>query len=191
MSDTPHSATKIMIIRHAEKPAASGAPYGVTSNGDHDAESLIVMGWQRAGALVPFFHPAEGPLQNTEIATPARLFAAGVANHSESKRPEETITPLAERLGLKIDTSYIKGQDKDVAHAAMACTGVALICWEHQEIPKIASHILKDTGITVPSWPGDRFDVVWIFDLNSSTGLYGFTQVPQQLLAGDTDTVIT
>ena len=32
--------TKIMIIRHAEKPAASGEPFGVTAAGDQDAESL-------------------------------------------------------------------------------------------------------------------------------------------------------
>ena len=191
MSTTARNAAKIMIIRHAEKPPDSGEPYGIDSNGSQDAESLIVLGWQRAGALVCFFDPAEGPLQNTEIVTPATLYASGVAKHSDSKRPQETITPLAARLGTTINTSFIKGQDKEVADSAVACTGVVLICWEHQEIPKIAGHILKDSGITVPAWPGDRFDVVWAFDLDSSTGLYGFSQVPQQLLAGDKNTIIT
>ena len=35
------TTTKIMIIRHAEKPPASGEPFGVTADGDRDAESLI------------------------------------------------------------------------------------------------------------------------------------------------------
>jgi len=33
--------------------------------------------------------------------------------------------------------------------------------------------------------------VVWVFDLEASTGQYGFTQVPQLLLAGDLDTIIS
>lgn len=38
-----------MIIRHAEKPADSGTPFGVDINSNLDAESLIPRGWQRAG----------------------------------------------------------------------------------------------------------------------------------------------
>ena len=33
-------------------------------------------------------------------------------------------------------------------------------------------------------WP-DRYDRVWIFDLDPSTGMYLFNQVAQLLLAGD------
>jgi hypothetical protein len=39
-------------------------------------------------------------------------------------------------------------------------------------------------------WPGDRFDVIWTFTLDRDGGRYVFGQVPQQLLGGDTDTVI-
>jgi hypothetical protein len=35
-----------MIIRHAEKPTGTGAPYGVTDAGEQDPESLIVDGWR-------------------------------------------------------------------------------------------------------------------------------------------------
>ncbi len=72
----------------------------------------------------------------------------------------------------------------------MACGGFALIAWEHQDIPTIANAILGNT-LTVPqSWPGKRFDVVWIFDWDHGTKRYAFSQVPQQLLAGDLPTVI-
>jgi hypothetical protein len=39
-----------MIIRHAGKPAASGAPYGITADGTHDSRALTVQGWTRASA---------------------------------------------------------------------------------------------------------------------------------------------
>jgi hypothetical protein len=49
-------------------------------------------------------------------------------------------------------------------------------------------------GTTVPDpWPGDRFDVIWSFTAvtGSQDVQYTFSQIPQQLLAGDTDTVIS
>ena len=54
------STSKIMIIRHAEKPPDSGGPFGVTAGGEKDAESLIIQGWQRAGALACLFAPRAG-----------------------------------------------------------------------------------------------------------------------------------
>ena len=41
-------------------------------------------------------------------------------------------------------------------------------------------------------WPDDRFDVIWAFTLAPGAApiQYTFGQVPQQLLSGDTDTVI-
>ena len=43
------------------------------------------------------------------------------------------------------------------------------------------------------SGPADRFDLVWVFDIVGSDPPTGwtFTQVPQLLLAGDLNTVIT
>ena len=35
------------------------------------------------------------------------------------------------------------------------------------------------------SWPGDRFDVIWRFDLDEQTGIWTFSALDQQLLAGD------
>jgi len=56
-SDVTAVATKIMLIRHAEKPPNNPPPHGVDAKGDHDSESLIVQGWQRAGALTVYFAP--------------------------------------------------------------------------------------------------------------------------------------
>jgi hypothetical protein len=179
------SATKIMIVRHAEKPDDSDQ--GVSPSGQDDSHDLIVQGWQRAGALACLFAPARGPLQSTELATPQFLFASD----DSSKRPEETITPLADLLNLDINSSFGKGQEGGVAKAAEAVTGVALIAWQHQDIPAIGNAITGDNTTVPQKWPGDRFDVVWIFDFDGQSGKYAFTQVPQCLLPGDKTSVIS
>ena len=87
--------------------------------------------------------------------------------------------------------------------AALACDGVVLIAWQHQDIalttktgdPGISQEILTQTGtaatLGVPtSWPagpaGARYDLVFVFDRPSGRGsITGFTLFPQQLLAGD------
>ena len=183
-------SNKIMIIRHAEKPAEHGKPHGVNIDGELDAESLVVDGWQRAGALAVLFAPSHGALQNPALVTPEFLFASGVASHGTSERPQETLTPLAAKLGLGINTQALKGQEGQVAALAMACGGFALIAWEHQDIPTIANAILGNTSTVPQTWPGTRFDVVWIFDWDHRTKRYEFSQIPQQLLAGDLPTVI-
>ncbi|MDN0075074.1 hypothetical protein QU481_09225 [Crenobacter sp. SG2303] len=184
-------AQKIMIIRHAEKPTTNNSdPYGVNDNGETDGEGLTVQGWQRAGALAVLFAPSHGSLQNAELATPGVLFAAAVAKHSKSERPEDTITPLSQKLATQIDSRYTKGQEAAVAEAAVASDGVVLICWQHQDIPTIANAILDNQSTVPQKWPGERFDLVWVFDLDQNSGAYRFCQVPQQLLKGDLATII-
>ena len=54
-------ATKIMVIRHAEKPGSyNGVQYAGVNNlgtmaGDDGAKHLVTLGWERAGALVTLF----------------------------------------------------------------------------------------------------------------------------------------
>jgi len=73
-------------------------------------------------------------------------------------------------------------------------SGVVLISWQHQKIADIAKHIVGSKPPTKPipaKWPGDRFDIVWVFTPPApSSDHWGFVQVPQQLLSGDAGTVI-
>lgn len=185
------TASKIMVIRHAEKPADNPPPQGVDINGDADPESLIPLGWQRAGALACLFAPARGPLQAPELATPQVVFAAGVGHHSHSERPEETVSAVVARLGITPNTGYLKGDEPAMTAAAMASEGVVLICWQHEAIPGIANQIVGNETTVPQTWPGSRFDLVWVFDLDSASGSYTFSQVPQLLLAGDSADPIT
>ena len=185
------TATKIMIIRHAEKPTTTPPPptNGVTITGQQDKDSLIPRGWQRAGALVPLFAPSRGPLQNSELETPQFLYATSTSD-TEGNRPEETITPLAQKLNLTPNESFSKTQSAQAATSAMNCNGVVLISWPHGQIPNLCSPIPLSSNNKNPiptSWPSDRFDMVFVFDLDTSSKTLGYTfsQVPQLLLDGD------
>jgi hypothetical protein len=179
---------KIMIIRHSEKPGKPGPPFGVDVSGNPDPESLAPRGWQRAGALTVFFAPARGALQHEALAVPQYLFACGNEPERKRLRPLETITLLAERLGTRVDTRFIKGQEAELAACAMNCPGVVLISWEHNNLPAIANSIIGDESTVPQKWPVERFDVVWVFDL--CDGRYRFRQVPQLLLPSDSEGVI-
>ncbi|MBL6617311.1 MAG: hypothetical protein ISP45_25085, partial [Reyranella sp.] len=58
----------ILVIRHAEKP--DGVALGVDENGVIDEQSLIVRGWQRAGALVGLFG------KGAPLPAPDRIYAS-------------------------------------------------------------------------------------------------------------------
>jgi hypothetical protein len=179
-----------MLIRHAEKPTSAPPPYGVNLKGEKESESLIVRGWQRAGALVSLFAPANNFFQNPSLAEPQFLYASTPTKRNGSKRPVETITPLAERLAIRINTNFPKLESNEMVKEAFLCNGVVLICWQHEFIPKIANQIVGNKTTTPQEWQEDRFDMVWVFDKDDATGHYGFKQVPQNLLMGDWATPI-
>lgn len=182
--------TKIMLIRHAERPAKLGSPYGVTSDGNHDVNSLSTMGWQRAGALVGLFAPNSPRSQDSRLAIPGTVFATDVGHGSESKREQQTVTALASKLGLDISAKYLKQDHEQIVKDALASDGVVLVCWDHKGMSAIANGILGNNTTAPQKWKRKRFDVVWVFDWDSSTESYSFSQVPQELLPGDTSKVM-
>ena len=169
----------IMIIRHAEKPIA-GRTEGVRVRGDVDESSLTARGWQRAGALVAFFSNPTSPQLSRPDRTIAVRFDLGVT--SSSRRSRQTLRPLSEKLGLVCDQRFGEGQEELLVAAVQRLRGTTLIAWSHGHIPKIATMLAP--GLSVPAeWPEDRFDLVWVIDRSGRKTT--FTQVAQQLLAGD------
>ena len=174
--------TKIMVIRHAERP--NGAQ-GVMPDGTPNPEALTAIGWQRADALVGLFAPPGGHFTDPHLRTPQAIYASGIAHHSDSLRPQQTVTPLAEKLGLRLNTDFPKGDEAALVRAATTIGGVVLIAWEHEAIPEIAQLVLGGNQGIPQHWPGNRFDLVWVFDRPDQSGMWSFAQVPQRLLPGD------
>jgi hypothetical protein len=183
-------ATKIMLIRHAEKPAKDSAPFGVTRKGERSKESLQIRGWQRAGGLTNLLAPADGHFQHAALAKPQFLFASKPLRRRGSRRPIETITPLANKLAIQINSDFARSDFDDMVEEVFLCKGVVLISWQREYIPQIASHILGNEKLVPQDWPEDRFDVIWVFDLDRKSAKYKFKQVPQKLLRGDGTTPI-
>ena len=180
-----------MLIRHAEKPAKDSEPYGVTAEGEQNKESLEVRGWQRAGALVAFFAPPNGSLQIPNLAKPHFLFASKPLRRGGSQRALQTLTPLAEKLGMKVNIKYPKAEIEEMLEEVFSSDGVVLISWQHDFIPRIANHILGNSTVVAQKWPERRFDVVWVFDRDRKSDTYQFKEVPQCLLSGDSITPIS
>ncbi len=186
----PTLPRKLMLMRHAEKPADDPPPHGVTIHGKHDDKALSVRGWMRAGALVTLFAPTNGQFQNPSLTTPRVIYAMGTGAGSESLRPQQTVNPLADKLGsqVQVNTDFLKGQEKEMIESALASEGVVLICWEHERLAHAAGHIPMSEKNQTPvpeKWDAERYDLVWVFDLDAENGGYVFRSVPQLLLAGD------
>lgn len=188
----------IYVIRHGEKPeeqahGRSGPEqHGVDFHGHHDEHSLLPRGWQRSGALAALFDPSRGPLR-PGLRVPRKLIAPSYEAGKEGRhRTHQTISGISGRLGIPIDAPFGKGQEADLAAAlSRSGPGAVLICWDHSHIPALACALPLACGTVIPAqWPDHRFDVIWAFTL-AANDAYAFTQVPQLLLSGDSDTVIT
>jgi hypothetical protein len=174
--------TKIMLIRHAEKPDETGAVLGVDESGRANPNQLSVRGWQRAGALVRFFDPSE-QASSAGIEMPSAIFACKPHNGSSSVRPFSTVQPLAASLGIPVHYDTGKGEEAALLNAAGSISGAVLICWPHEPIPNLVRGLAGELPGVPVKWPGKRFDLVWILD---RTGIgWRFYQAGQLLLPGD------
>ena len=121
------------------------------------------------------------------LVTP--FFADGLIDEA-SLRSLETITPLAEKLAIRINTNYSKLATEEMLEEVFTCAGVVLISWQQEYIPRIANNILGSKTMSPQDWPDDRYDMVWVFDRAPTSAHYSFHQVPQNLLMGDWATPI-
>jgi len=183
-------ATKIMLVRHGEKPDKHDSIHGIDSKGEHDKNELSTRGWQRSGALVRFFNPASGKFAHPALAKPDVIFAENPSGHVKTERALNTVRALADSLKLKINRKHDKGEEKKLVKDALSQAGVVLISWEHNEILEIANLILGSTKVSPQKWPGSRFDLVWIIEKQARGKAWKFSQVPQLLLPGDSARIL-
>jgi hypothetical protein len=184
------AGTLIMVIRHAEKVRSSSPLPGIDETGKPDPSSLTPVGWDRARRLVDIFGGAQGSAR-PGLARPRALYAAvGSDEPADATRTRETVEPLADRLGLQIDTSFGTGDEGKLVDYVTAAPGPTLICWHHDEIITIAEAFGSVTPTPPRGWPDDRFDLVWTFTKSAGEG-WRFDQIPEHVLPEDQLAVIT
>jgi hypothetical protein len=170
-----------MVIRHGEKP--DGDTRGVDARGNEDDSSLTEVGWTRAHRLADLFDPAPGAPLRPGLTRPQAVYAAGANDDGEGARTRETVAPLADRLGVTVDTGFGKGDEKALAEHVEAQQGSTLISWQHSGIPVIAEAFTSVTPSPPSEWPEDRFDVIWTFTRTADG--WRFAQIPELVLPQD------
>lgn len=182
--------TLVMIIRHGEKPDKDGDLPGVDSEGNPASDSsLSQIGWDRARRLVDVFDPSSSGQPRPGLARPKMIYAAGVTDAGEGVRTRETVTPLALRLRIPVNTSFGKGDEQALADQITSQPGPTLICWQHGEIPAIAQAFGSLAPAPPDTWPDDRFDVIWT--LTATDSGWNFAQIPEMVLPYDQAQVIS
>ncbi|MDX8437746.1 hypothetical protein RFN25_30550 [Mesorhizobium abyssinicae] len=174
----------IMIIRHAEKPLPGNPALGVDEFGQEDDKSLTVRGWQRAGALASLFFSPPASLR-----VPKAIVASGVIKKdgtgSRSRRPLQTVTPLAQRLLIEPDTRNSKGQESEAAEDIIKQSAPVLVCWQHESIPALARSIVGYAQITPDGWDDEDYSSMWLLSLSDESQKWSFEAAQEFLLPGD------
>ncbi len=194
MNGNRTAATEILLLRHAEKPGEGGETVGLGPDGRPDAKSLTVRGWQRAGGLATLLAP-RGPLAGPDapaprLPRPDRIHASAFRKGGgHSRRPEQTVLPLAAKLGQVVDLRWALHQEDAFGEALSAQAGIVLVCWQHQGLPALARAVAAPQRLPeLPDrwrWPKRCFDVIWSLRRERPGEAWRFAQHCQGLLAGD------
>jgi hypothetical protein len=139
---------EVILFRHAEKPA------------DPNDVHLARLGEERAEMLARYLTSAPAL---TNAGLPGVLFATAWTKHYHSRRPFETLEPLARKLQLTIQQPFLAEQYAQLARDILenpAYDGkVVVVCWVHEELPELA-HAL---GVRPKpsSWKAQVYDRIW------------------------------
>lgn len=130
----------VVMIRHGEKDDATG--------------NLSCKGFHRA-LLLP------GVL-NSKFPKPSHIFVPSITDGKSTghARMFQTITPFAVQDSLSIDSKSGETDIDGLALEVMKKTGLVLLVWEHENIPKIANALgVKDKHL---KWGDSDYDSIWI-----------------------------
>jgi hypothetical protein len=193
MASGSSPALTILIIRHAEKHGEQWPGPGLTPEGAEDDKSLVIRGWQRAGAWAALFGTELG---GEQYPKPNMIYAANPDTspiEEPSHRPFQTVIPLCKRLDLPPIVDFQVGQERELASAIVDCSGVVLISWEHKAItnqllPSIAGG--QQIKSLPHQWDETRYDLVLRFGRLAPGDSWDFDQLCPCLLSGDSATLM-
>jgi broad specificity phosphatase PhoE len=132
----------ILVMRHGEK-----------SNDPLDPH-LTIAGQARAKALARYVPATFG--------APKFLFASAASKHS--RRPIETLEPLAAECHLTIDDSYADQDYGALAHYLRKndafAESLVVVCWHHGNIPPMMHALGAAAGDYPNPWKPDVFNLI-------------------------------
>ena len=160
----------VLIIRHAEKPPDEAK-----------SPDLNDLGKKRAAALPGLFQKAAG--RPDPLPVPDVVFAA--RDSAKSRRPSQTVAPLAAELRLKINAEFEDDEEttklaKELLTRKYAGKTV-LVSWRHTNIPVLAKALGAGGPLT---WDDHVYDRVWKVTYDAQ-GIATLADLPQRLLPGD------
>ena len=161
---------RVILLRHAEKLP------------DESTVHLSERGHSRARALLALLEVRSVLGTN---GPPAALFAPKFTRQGHSRRPYETLEPLAEHLKLSVQMPY--GPSDYAALAKQVLSDPALdgktviVCWIHDYLPAL----VKALGVRPEParWKGSVYDRVWVITYEDHRAV--LADLPQKLLPGD------
>ena len=141
---------RLIVLRHAEK------------TGDRRDRNLSPAGLERAARLVPYVLETFG--------RPDFLIAA--KSSGRSRRPVETIEPLATALGLEIKSQF----DDDEVGGLVAALGekrayrgkFGVISWRHSDIPRLVAALGAPADTFAGKW--SESDYTTLVDISYTSG---------------------
>jgi hypothetical protein len=156
----PSTTETIVMLRHGEKPRAG-------------LGQLSCQGLNRALALPAMLAHA--------FARPDAIYAPNPGERKSDSgadfnyiRPLATIEPTAIALGMPVDSSIGFSQLDRLQQALEAPVrrgATVLVAWEHHALVTLAGTLLVAHGGnsgTVPDWPSDDFDRIYVIRLHWS-----------------------
>jgi phosphohistidine phosphatase SixA len=146
---------QIILVRHADKPLDPADPH------------LSPAGIERAKRLATFL--TTDPTM-TKFGSPVAIYATQTTKHDDGVRTQETMVPLARKLGIQVQTPFL-GKEYG-AFARMILSGslyagrTIVICWNHETLPELAAAL----GVSpMPrKWKGAVFDQVYVITYSTS-----------------------
>lgn len=140
--------SRLVLLRHAEK------------TGKKSDTGLSPAGTARAARLARYIPEAFG--------TPHFLIAARTSKRS--RRPVETLEPLAAATGLAIrediDDSEVRKLVKALRDDAFYHGRTGVISWRHSDLPRLISELGAPDAL-MPDWHEDDYTTVIVLDYGS------------------------
>ena len=133
---------RIILMRHADKPE------------DPEDEDLSEAGMARAEHLATYIPRIFGK--------PDYIIATAHSKHPD--RPIETVKPLAEALGMKVQHDIGDDDFEELVNEIFSNPAyhgkTVVVCWHHGKLPAIAAMLGASAGSYPDPWPEDAYNII-------------------------------